>query len=104
MSLKVKKNFDDGSQSWLFEISGELDLEASAKFSDILNDSIKQKKANIVLDCTSLSFIDSTGLGILISVYKKIKDDNYAISIKNPKQNINKLLNITGLNKLFKVS
>ncbi len=104
MSLRVKKQFDADANSWLFEVSGELDLETSNDFKDTLLASIEEKKANITLDCKNLSFIDSTGLGILISTYKLIKDDDYAINIKNPKQNVDKLLNITGLNTLFTVN
>ncbi len=104
MSLRVKTQFDDKINSWIFEIAGELDLETSSDFKEILNDSIDQKMANIELDCTELSFIDSTGLGVLINTYKKIKERNFTINIKNPKQNVNKLLNITGLNTLFEVS
>ncbi len=104
MPLRVKTQFEANSESWIFEIAGELDLETSTNFKDILNDSLDEKMANIVLDCTELSFIDSTGLGILINTYKKIKEHNYIINVKNPKQNVNKLLNITGLNKLFEIS
>ncbi len=104
MPLIVKTQFEKDSDSWIFKIAGELDLETSNNFKNILNDSINQKMANIVLDCSELTFIDSTGLGILINTYKKIKDDQYVINIKNPKQNVNKLLNITGLNTLFEVS
>ncbi len=104
MPLIVKTQFETDSESWIFEIAGELDLETSSNFKNILNDSLDQKMANIVLDCSELTFIDSTGLGVLINTYKKIKDDNYVINIKNPKQNVNKLLNITGLNTLFVVS
>ncbi len=104
MSLQIKKQFEKDSNSWLFEIAGELDLESSASFKESLLEAIEEKKANIILDCTHLSFLDSTGLGIMISTYKVIKEDNYTINIKNPKKNINKLLNITGLNKLFEIS
>ncbi len=104
MPLRVKTQFEANSESWIFEIAGELDLETANNFKDILNHSLDQKMANIVLDCTELTFIDSTGLGVLINTYKRIKEDNFIINIKNPKQNFNKLLNITGLNKLFEVN
>ncbi len=104
MSLRVKKHFKEEQVSWLFEIAGELDLETSANFKDILNKTIDEKMANIIFDCQELTFIDSTGLGIMISIYKRIKEHGHLVKIKNPKKNINKLLNITGLNTVFEVS
>ncbi len=104
MSLRVKKHFVEEQNSWLFDIAGELDLETSANFKDILNKTIDEKMANVILNCEELVFIDSTGLGIMISVYKRIKEHGHIVSIKNPKKNIDKLLNITGLSSLFEVS
>ena len=47
--------------------------------------------------------IDSTGLGAMIGVLKKLKTDNKEIYIINPKSNVKKIFTITGLDKIFKV-
>ena len=50
-----------------------------------------------------LDYIDSTGLGVMIGVLKKLKMDNKEIYILNPKSNVKKIFTITGLDKIFKV-
>ena len=55
------------------------------------------------INLENLDYIDSTGLGVMIGVLKKIKMDNKEIYIINPKSNVKKIFNITGLDKIFKV-
>lgn len=101
MALEVIKNFNDEKQSWIISPVGELDIYTSPNFKEILNDLIETKSADIIIDGEKLEYIDSTGLGVLISVLKKLKEKEYNITIINIKPNINKLFNITGLNKVF---
>lgn len=105
MSLTVTKNFDNQANNWVLEIAGEIDLGDSANFKSILIQCIEEKKTDIILDCKKLNFIDSTGLGVIINVYKKLNDDNqkHQIIIKSPVASVKKLLNITGLNKILTI-
>jgi anti-sigma B factor antagonist len=55
------------------------------------------------INLDTLDYIDSTGLGVMIGVLKKLKMDNKEIYILNPKSNVKKIFTITGLDKIFKV-
>ncbi|NLL60656.1 MAG: STAS domain-containing protein, partial [Tissierellia bacterium] len=44
-----------------------------------------------------------TGLGVLMSIYKNMKERNLNFKIVNLKPNIYKLFDITGLNKVFDI-
>ena len=59
----------------------------------------------MIIDCKELKYIDSTGLGVLIGVLKRIKDNNGNdsgnITITNLKPYIEKIFKITGLDKIF---
>lgn len=82
-------------------LCGEVDISSSQKFKDKLYRLIEDHEKNIVLDCKSLTYIDSTGLGILVGALKKIKQLDRTIIIKGLKDNIKKLFYITGLDKIF---
>lgn len=61
-----------------------------------------EKKFNI--DFSKCNFIDSTGLGILISIHKKCMKLNVSFklcSVKNP--NVMKLFELTRLNSIFEI-
>ncbi len=84
-------------------LSGEIDIYTSQTFKNELHEIVNSTKGDIYLDCKDLSYIDSTGLGILVGALKEIRKGNNDIYISNLKDNIKKLFVITGLDKLFKI-
>lgn len=99
--LIVIKNTLGGNTN--ISISGEIDIYTSQSFKSELNEVIKLCEGNLYIDCTELTYIDSTGLGILVGALKEIRKDNNDIYICKLKDNIKKLFLITGLDKLFKI-
>lgn len=86
---------------WYVEVAGEIDIYTANRLKETLINLINEKNIDIRINCEALDYIDSTGLGVLIGALKRLKQDNRNIILANPKQNISKLLNITGLNKIF---
>ncbi len=99
--LKVTKELI-GEETQII-LSGEIDIYTSQTFKNELNEVISSSKGDIYIDCKDLSYIDSTGLGILVGALKEKRKENNDIYISNLKDNIKKLFVITGLDKLFKL-
>ena len=55
------------------------------------------------LDLGQVNFIDSTGLGMLVSVLKEAREKEGHVSLINPNRGIQRLLQITGLERVFRV-
>lgn len=103
MSLKIIKEFSKIEQSWIVEIIGELDILTSVEFKKSLNDMLNELESNIKLNCENLFYIDSTGLGVIISMLNRVKNSNNNISIINAQANIDKLIRISGLDKVIEI-
>lgn len=103
MSLKILKEYDKADQSWIVEIIGELDILTSVDFKKNLNDMLDEMESNIKLNCENLFYIDSTGLGVIIGVLNRVKNNGNNISIVNAQSNIDKLIKISGLDKVIGV-
>lgn len=101
MALKVNKSFNEEKEVWVLELQGEIDIYTAPKFKETLLNVIETKESDIIIDGENLEYIDSTGLGVLISGLKKLKETGNNISIINLRPNISKLFQITGLNKVF---
>lgn len=101
MSIEIVKKLDENLDSWVIHIIGELDIYTSPKFKEVLTDALEEKMSNIIVNGESLSYIDSTGLGVLISALKKVKENNKTITIERIKPNIRKLFDLTSLDKVF---
>ena len=55
----------------------------------------------IVIDLAEVAFMDSTGIGVLIGRYKKMKDKNIPIYICNPSSHAEKIFKMTGLYEIM---
>jgi len=79
-------------------LDGELD-ESTADYTRINLDNAMQstQAIQIVIDLANLRFMDSTGIGVLIGRYKKMKDKNIPIYITNPSTQAERIFKMTGL-------
>lgn len=82
-------------------LRGEIDIYTAPDFKDNLLQAVGDCMEDIVLDCTELSYIDSMGLGIMVAVLKRARQNDRSVCIKSPKPNVRKLFRITGLDKVF---
>lgn len=103
MSLKIVKEYSKMDHTWIVEIIGELDILTSVDFKKTLNDMLDEMESNIRLNCENLFYIDSTGLGVIIGILNRVKNNGHNISITNAQANIDKLIKISGLDKVIGV-
>lgn len=101
MALNVSINFSEKDNHWIVEPEGEIDIYTSPEFNQKLANALNNKKADIVIDGSKLDYLDSTGLGTLINIFKISKENGNKVYIKNIKPNIKKLFYITELDKVF---
>ena len=84
-------------------VYGELD-ECSASNAKNALDKLIMKNLNtskVVLDLSGLSFMDSTGIGLLIGRYKKLKQFNVSAYITGASLATEKVIELSGLYKIM---
>lgn len=82
-------------------LSGDLDINNVENFKKEALEKYKNLEKDIVFDLEKLDYIDSTGLGAVITVFKEVRDKKKTLTIKKAKKNIKKLFVITELDQLF---
>ena len=98
----MKIDIQYGKHTLNIFLSGELD-ECTAEYArKQMDDAISQPGiTNVIFDLSNLTFMDSTGIGVLIGRYKRLKARNIAIFVKNPSSSIDKILNMAGLYEIM---
>ena len=83
-------------------LNGELD-ESTAKHTSRTLDNIflNENFRQVILDLSEMGFMDSTGLGVLIGRYKKMKDMGVSMFITNPSYHAEKIFKLTGLYEIM---
>jgi len=79
----------------VFHLSGELDLATVPILDRLL---AQNAQGDIEVDCSELNFLDSSGLGVLLSTSK-----SRSITLVHPNELIMSVLDITGVKDLFRI-
>jgi len=87
----------------LVSVQGRLDAAAAPTFKQKIIDAISQGNVRLALHITHVSFMDSTGLGALVSALKAARKADGNISIIAPSPQVQKLLKLTAMDRVFRV-
>lgn len=97
-SYCVKSN--DGYVEVIFE--GEITLEESFDFKEDVKSRINDLHIyQVMVNLEGVTFMDSSGLGMLISLYKEVNEKQGKIVFFNVQDYIMKLLKLVNLDKIF---
>lgn len=96
ISSKLNKN------TLIIGLSGELD-ECTANYTRSAMDEliVDNSFKKLVVDMRGLEFMDSTGIGVLIGRYKKLKSKNILMYVVNPNSHIEKIFKMSGLYEII---
>ena len=87
----------------VLDLSGKLTGGPDAEtFREVFKSLIDQGKKNVVVNLEKVSWINSTGLGILISGYTSVRRGGGDLVIMHASDRIESILYVTKLNLLFK--
>ena len=86
-------------------VTGEVDASAASELRTQLDDVIDDlSPMELVVDLHALSFMDSTGLGVLVHALKRMRERGGELTLSAPSPSTRKLLDISGLDRIFPVS
>jgi anti-sigma B factor antagonist len=78
-------------------------VDEAAEFREKINTLISQGEKQFVLDFSKCTFVDSTGLGILVGIYKKCTELNGSLKLRSINSQVIKIFNLTRLDKVFQI-
>lgn len=82
-------------------LSGELDTAAAQEAEKQLQPLLDSKGKEVVLDCTKLEYISSSGLRVLLSILKQAQSVGSRVVLKNVNDVIRDVLELTGFISIF---
>ena len=99
----MKVNYTLSNNNLNLYLIGELDECTAQNTRTVIDEIISKypKILNVVFNFSSLSFMDSTGIGMLLGRYKKIKARGMGVFVENPTNTVEKIMQISGLYKIM---
>lgn len=87
------------------KVAGEIDHHTAPELKDEIDREINLRNIiNLVLDFDGVSFMDSSGIGVLIGRYKQIQARGGRTMVIRVRPQVDKILEISGLKKILDCS
>ena len=99
LNFEIKK----AQNSLLVLLKGDLDAHTCNSLKEKVEEMLKDEVVDIYIDAKELDYIDSTGLGTIIGIYKILKEDDKQIYMENLKPNVRKMFKITDLDQIISI-
>ena len=85
-------------------LSGDLIGEDNgAAVIEVVGNAIEQKVLSCIVDISNLRYINSSGIGVLITILTKFRNKGGEVYLMRPSESVQKLLVITKLNAIFQI-
>ena len=98
--MEVFVNFDN--LTLVAKLVGELDEHSAEFVRRKLDTAFQDNNFNaVILDLSRMSFMDSTGIGVVIGRYKVLKKVGKRLYVKNPSPTVDKIFKMSGLYEII---
>src|SRR6476620_3772929 len=87
----------------IVHVAGEIDVYTAPLLREVLDKQVAAGRTNLVVVLENVTFMDSTGLGVLVGRLKLVRGQNGSLRIVSAQDRILKVFKITGLDKVFHI-
>ena len=102
MELNVSSRFHDDHTT--VTISGEIDLYTAPRLHSELGAVLADgMPTRVVIDMSGVEFCDSTGMNVLLSAMKRLRERGGSLELAAPRSPVRRILQVTGLDTVFSV-
>ena len=88
----------------IVSLDGEIDHSTAGNIKDKINEGISKHKINkLIIDFSMVSFMDSSGIGMIIGRYKELSLLKGEVVLCSVNKYIEKILNLSGIYKIIQI-
>ena len=84
-------------------LEGEIDLHVSPRIAATLTAAVKEKPGNLIVDLAKVSYIDSSGLAVLIEAMQSVEKYGGKFAPAGLQENVKPIFEIARLDQVFRI-
>lgn len=88
---------------FVLAIEGDLDASSCIKLDEAISSAVANNERKILIDCQTLNYISSAGLGVFMSYLQEFKEKGISLVLFNVSDKVKKVFQILGLNELITI-
>lgn len=95
--MELQLRIDQENQTTVVVPKGELELHNAPRLREELKAICEAPNAKCVIDMSDISFIDSTGVGVLVGALKRSRENSGSFALATLQPRVKRVFEITGL-------
>ncbi|GAA4830764.1 STAS domain-containing protein [Algivirga pacifica] len=99
----IKITVEEQGDKQIIRLSGELDASSALELDNVLQESIEGQFTAILIDCSSLDYISSPGIGLFTSRIEEMEQQGTSLVLFGLKDSVSTVFEILGLDQLLKI-
>lgn len=100
--LLLQNHLDSGVA--VVEVTGEVDVATCSVLRDgLLRVVSDEDYRGLVVNLAGVHFIDSTGIGVLVGVWRRVRSTEGSLALAAPSRQVQSILDATGLTKVLSI-
>lgn len=99
----MKTEIIESGNQLIAKFSGRLDTPSAVQTAEDVKPLLEAKNKEIILDCTELEYISSSGLRIFLSIRKEAAPNGNKVIVRNISADIRQVFMMTGFVSLFNI-
>jgi anti-anti-sigma factor len=96
----VRVEVREENKTPVIRLSGELDMTSVEQVRSAIDATVGAETERIVFDAADLEFIDSSGIALLVSVTRGVRE----VEVRNPHPIVRRIIELTGLDQILQIT
>ena len=87
----------------LVTVVGEVDVSNAGELREAVDSALEATPTEVSVDLAEVSYIDSTGIGVLVGAANRAQEAGIAFSVAHPQANVKRVLGLLGVERQLNV-
>jgi anti-sigma B factor antagonist len=97
MTMQLSITTTDTDDARTIAVEGEIDVSCASELRDAIDAAIQDAIPSIDVDLAGTSYIDSTGIGVLVGAANRAAEAGLEFSVSRPQRNVSRVLDLLGV-------
>ena len=101
--MAINISINEQGERLVVTLEGDLNNAASTQAERSLAPVFERTDCDIVIDCTQLNYISSSGLRIMLNLFKHARANGHTATLKGMSEEVQEVFDLSGFLQLFNV-
>ncbi|KKB38210.1 anti-sigma factor antagonist [Bacillus thermotolerans] len=102
--MNIKIDIKETEKYTKVNVAGEIDAYTAPKLRETVTPHAEQENAKLVIDLSEVEYMDSTGLGVFVGLFKSLNAKGGSLQLVGLSERLQRLFDITGLADIMNIN